>query len=167
MIRKPKRGNATHGSNPPPGLKRRLSLARGALFWERLWPALWPVFGVAGGFLALALLDILPQLPGWLHAGVLLGVVVAFGIVLWRAVKALLGLPPKDAARRRLEVDSGALAQLCEPEIRERVVSRLRELGFRYVTLDLEGFRSGSFQQLVPTEQLLAHTEHLRTDGRP
>jgi uncharacterized protein (TIGR02302 family) len=107
VIRKPKRGNATHGSNPPPGLKRRLSLARGALFWERLWPALWPVFGVAGGFLALALLDILPQLPGWLHAGVLLGVVVAFGIVLWRAVKALLGLPPKDAARRRLEVDSG------------------------------------------------------------
>jgi hypothetical protein len=42
------------GASRPPGLKGRLSLARGALFWERLWPALWPVFGVVGGFLAVA-----------------------------------------------------------------------------------------------------------------
>jgi uncharacterized protein (TIGR02302 family) len=95
------------GASRPPGLKGRLSLARGALFWERLWPALWPVFGVVGGFLAVALLDLLPGLPGWLHAAVLLGVVAALGVTLWRAAKALLGLPPKDAARRRLEVDSG------------------------------------------------------------
>ena len=68
---------------------------------------MWPVFGVMGGFLAVALLDLLPRLPGWLHAGVLLGVVVAFGFTLWQAAKALAVLPPKDAARRRLEVDSG------------------------------------------------------------
>jgi len=54
----------------------------------------------------------------------------------------------------RLEVPLGALMRLCEEGVRETVVTRLRELGFRYVTLDLEGFRSGSFQQLVPAEEL-------------
>jgi uncharacterized protein len=54
----------------------------------------------------------------------------------------------------RLEVPMAALARLCESEIRKRVCERLRALGFRYVTLDLEGFRSGSFQQLVPAEEL-------------
>jgi uncharacterized protein (TIGR02302 family) len=107
VTRRLKRDYSTREPSRPSGLTRRLSLARGALFWERVWPALWPVFGVAGGFLAVALLDILPRLPGWLHAGVLLGVAVAFGFTLWRAAKALLVLPPKDAARRRLEVDSG------------------------------------------------------------
>lgn len=54
----------------------------------------------------------------------------------------------------RLEVPLEALARLCEPEVRTAIVVRLRELGFRYVTVDLEGFRSGSFQQLVPSEEL-------------
>jgi uncharacterized protein len=54
----------------------------------------------------------------------------------------------------RLEVPAAAIMALCEPATRERIAKRLRELGFRYVTLDLEGFRSGSFQQLVPAEEL-------------
>jgi uncharacterized protein len=54
----------------------------------------------------------------------------------------------------RLEVPAAAISKLCEPATRERIAKRLRELGFRYVTLDLEGFRSGSFQQLVPAEEL-------------
>jgi uncharacterized protein len=29
-----------------------------------------------------------------------------------------------------------------------------RALGFKFVTLDLEGFRSGSMNSLLPTEQL-------------
>jgi uncharacterized protein len=52
----------------------------------------------------------------------------------------------------RLEVSLETLPQLCDPNVRGEVVARLRELGFRYVTVDLEGFRSGSFQQLVPVE---------------
>jgi PP-loop superfamily ATP-utilizing enzyme len=39
------------------------------------------------------------------------------------------------------------------------IVQRLRSLGFRYVTIDLEGFRSGSFQQLVPLEELLRFSQ--------
>lgn len=54
----------------------------------------------------------------------------------------------------RLEAPLAALPRLCEPEVRAAIVERLRTLGFRYVTLDLEGFRSGSFQQLVPADEL-------------
>lgn len=58
----------------------------------------------------------------------------------------------------RLEVAVDALPRLCEPQVRETIVRQLRQLGFRYVTVDLEGFRSGSFQQLVPAETLTAFT---------
>jgi uncharacterized protein len=44
----------------------------------------------------------------------------------------------------RIEVPAEALPRLVTPEARERVVAGLRALGFRYVTLDLEGFRSGN-----------------------
>jgi pyridinium-3,5-biscarboxylic acid mononucleotide sulfurtransferase len=43
-----------------------------------------------------------------------------------------------------VEVPPEALADLVRPERRERLVAGLRELGFTWVTLDLEGFRSGS-----------------------
>lgn len=42
----------------------------------------------------------------------------------------------------RIEVDVEAFPQFMEQ--REDIITRLRELGFAYVTLDLEGFRSGS-----------------------
>ena len=44
----------------------------------------------------------------------------------------------------RIEVDADALATLVRPDVRERISSGLHELGYRYVTLDLDGFRSGS-----------------------
>lgn len=44
----------------------------------------------------------------------------------------------------RLEVDGEALPELTRPAIREPVVKYLKGLGFDYITLDLEGFRSGS-----------------------
>jgi uncharacterized protein len=49
----------------------------------------------------------------------------------------------------RVEVPSEGLARLLVPGVRERFVARLKELGFRFVTLDLEGFRSGSLNSLV------------------
>ena len=44
----------------------------------------------------------------------------------------------------RIEVPLGDLSLLVEPEARAHLVEGLRGLGFTYVTLDLEGFRSGS-----------------------
>ncbi len=54
----------------------------------------------------------------------------------------------------RLEVPVEALAKMCMPEHREPLVARLKELGFKCVTLDLEGFRSGSLNSLVSIESL-------------
>jgi uncharacterized protein len=54
----------------------------------------------------------------------------------------------------RLEVPTEAIAALCQAETRQRLVAQLKSLGFKYVTLDLEGFRSGSLNALVPLERL-------------
>jgi uncharacterized protein len=58
----------------------------------------------------------------------------------------------------RIEVPAAELARLAEPGCRDALVARLRELGFRFVTLDLEGFRSGSLNTLVSldTKRLFA-----------
>jgi uncharacterized protein len=58
----------------------------------------------------------------------------------------------------RIEVPAHELPQLAEPSYRERLVRRLRELGFQFVTLDLEGFRSGSLNALISldTKRLFA-----------
>ncbi|MCL6502697.1 MAG: ATP-dependent sacrificial sulfur transferase LarE [Pirellulales bacterium] len=61
---------------------------------------------------------------------------------------------PGDLAR--IEVPLSAIAQLVQPGLREALVQHFRELGFRYVTLDLAGFRSGSLNVLVAPEQLLS-----------
>jgi uncharacterized protein len=44
----------------------------------------------------------------------------------------------------RIEVESDDVARLAEPDIRGRIVEGLQRLGYRFVALDLEGFRSGS-----------------------
>ncbi len=64
---------------------------------------LWPPLGVIGLFVAVALLDALTLLPGWLH----LAVVVAFVIALAVASRKLLhGLVPP-AGKRRATVSNG------------------------------------------------------------
>ena len=54
----------------------------------------------------------------------------------------------------RIEAPVEALAKLCEPVVREALLARLQELGFRYATLDLAGFRSGSLNDVLPLEAL-------------
>jgi len=48
----------------------------------------------------------------------------------------------------RVEVPGDALTRLCAEPLRSQLVAELKRLGFKYVALDLEGFRSGS-QNLV------------------
>jgi uncharacterized protein len=52
----------------------------------------------------------------------------------------------------RIEVPSDGIAKLADARIAAELVRRLKELGFRFVTLDLEGFRSGSLNTLVSLE---------------
>lgn len=80
----------------------RIALSRLALFWERAWPALWPATGIVCLFLVVALLDILPILPGWLHAIALILFAGALAWSLWHGIRSLR-LPDRAAAQRRLE----------------------------------------------------------------
>ena len=89
-----------------PGVGRRLLLARVALLWEMVWPNLWPVLGVTGIFAALVLFDVLPLLPGWLHALVLAANAAALLWALWRGLRSIR-LPRASEVERRLERDSG------------------------------------------------------------
>jgi uncharacterized protein len=52
----------------------------------------------------------------------------------------------------RIEVSPADLARLADPKVREALTRRFKELGFQFVTLDLEGFRSGSLNALVSLE---------------
>ncbi|HEX5446721.1 MAG TPA: TIGR00268 family protein, partial [Pirellulales bacterium] len=54
----------------------------------------------------------------------------------------------------RIEVPLAELAGLLDEPFRQALVSHLRSLGFKFVTLDLEGFRSGSLNQLIAVNEL-------------
>ncbi len=49
----------------------------------------------------------------------------------------------------RIEVEQGEIARLLEPDTRAAVDRELRAAGFRFVTVDLRGFRSGSLNEGV------------------
>ena len=55
----------------------------------------------------------------------------------------------------RIEAPLEALPRLASDEVRRLLAARLTELGFRFVTLDLAGFRSGSQNAVLPVEMLL------------
>ena len=87
-------------------LGRRLFWSRAALAWEILWPALWPLLGIAGLFVAFALLDLPNLLPGAVHAAILVGFAAAFAGAAWWAWRKLIW-PDALAGRRRIERESG------------------------------------------------------------
>jgi uncharacterized protein len=49
----------------------------------------------------------------------------------------------------RVEVDPQELARALDPELAARIVAALKPLGFRWVSLDLEGYRSGSLNEVL------------------
>jgi uncharacterized protein len=55
----------------------------------------------------------------------------------------------------RIEVPLSELPRLVQPKTRDALVLAFRSLGFKFVTLDLEGFRSGSLNGLIPVADLL------------
>jgi uncharacterized protein len=68
----------------------------------------------------------------------------------------------------RIEVPVAALPRLADAACREKLVAYLKQLGFRFVTLDLEGFRSGSLNTLVSLEnRRLFATPHPEPGAEP
>lgn len=65
----------------------------------------------------------------------------------------------------RIEADAGALGRMVEK--REEICRTLKALGFWYITLDLEGFRSGSMdERLTCQEKILDKAKGLRYDAK-
>jgi pyridinium-3,5-biscarboxylic acid mononucleotide sulfurtransferase len=52
----------------------------------------------------------------------------------------------------RVEVPAGEIALLASEPVRNNLACEFHRLGFKFVTLDLDGFRSGSLNELVPLE---------------
>ncbi len=108
MNDKPPAGGKASLANLTRRLTERRLLARAAILFERLWPALWPPLGLIGVFACLALLNLPELLPPTLHlallAGILLGVI---GLTVW-GLRGLR-LPDDRAADRRLETSSGLI----------------------------------------------------------
>lgn len=67
----------------------------------------------------------------------------------------------------RIEVPPPDLSRFADETFRRNVVEHLRLAGFKYVTLDLEGFRSGSMNMTLAVESLeIAGMQHSREDPR-
>jgi uncharacterized protein len=55
----------------------------------------------------------------------------------------------------RIEIAREELSRALSLEMAQRFTAIFKKLGFKFVTLDLEGFRSGSMNQLLAPEELL------------
>ena len=49
----------------------------------------------------------------------------------------------------RIEVEPSQFDRLMEEDVRERLVTSLKQYGFSYVTLDLQGYRTGSMNEML------------------
>jgi uncharacterized protein len=49
----------------------------------------------------------------------------------------------------RIEILNEEMSRLMDGSLREKVVSYLKGVGYRYITLDLQGFRSGSMNEVL------------------
>jgi len=54
----------------------------------------------------------------------------------------------------RIEVPAEEVDRLTDGDCRRAVVERLKSLGFRYVTVDLQGFRTGSMNEALGTDEV-------------
>lgn len=54
----------------------------------------------------------------------------------------------------RIEIAQEELERALDPDMAAQFTAIFKQLGFKFVTLDLEGFRSGSMNALLPAEQL-------------
>ncbi len=53
----------------------------------------------------------------------------------------------------RIEVPTKDIPKITEETTRNKIVARLKEIGFKYISLDLQGFRSGSLNETLTEQQ--------------
>ena len=59
-------------------------------------------------------------------------------------------------AMARIELPPEDIGRMLDPMLREAVVQRLKALGYLYVTLDLEGYRTGAMNEGLRKEHTQA-----------
>lgn len=84
---------------------RKLWLARAAIAFERLYPAIFPTLVLVAGFVIVSLFDLWRIVPVWLHALALMGFATAVLYGLYRA-RAAFVWPSRADGLARLEGDS-------------------------------------------------------------
>ncbi len=52
----------------------------------------------------------------------------------------------------RIEVEADQIDRLVEGKVRKKVVEHLKALGYRYVSVDLQGYRTGSMNEVLSSE---------------
>jgi len=67
-----------------------------------------------------------------------------------------------DASTVRIEVGPRELPRLVEEPLRQELVAHLKGLGFTYVTVDLQGYRTGSMNEVLTEE---AKAQYVRPEG--
>jgi uncharacterized protein len=55
-----------------------------------------------------------------------------------------------DNGTARIEVNPGGIPLVASDGVRERIVDTMRSLGFTYITVDLEGYRTGALNEVLP-----------------
>jgi uncharacterized protein len=63
-----------------------------------------------------------------------------------------------DDRTARIEVGPEEISRLVEPSFREALVAHLKELGFTYITIDLQGYRTGSMNEVLSEEVKRRHS---------
>jgi pyridinium-3,5-biscarboxylic acid mononucleotide sulfurtransferase len=58
-----------------------------------------------------------------------------------------------DSSTARIEVDPLEIARLVQEPLRSELVSHFRQLGFTYITIDLQGYRTGSMNEVLSEEE--------------
>lgn len=70
-----------------------------------------------------------------------------------------------DARTARIELAIEDLRRIIDEAVRRDVVASLKELGFLYVTLDLQGYRTGSMNEVLPASLRAEYTTGIRGTG--
>lgn len=138
-------------SSRPGSAERHVALARGVLLWERIWPALWPASGIAGAYIAAALLGLFAFVPVPLHGLVQAFVLACVGLLLNENLRPLK-IPSWTDGARRVERDS-ALAHRPISEHNDRLAAG-------------QGDTQAEALWRLHLKQLLARIAHLRV-ARP
>ena len=58
----------------------------------------------------------------------------------------------------RIEIDRDDLPRALSIKILDQITPAIKELGFRYVTLDAQGYRTGSMNEMLSASDILSAT---------